>query len=250
MSIVQLSPKKILLWEVEEWAPSSNTLLYYPLTSNFVDHMWPWSTWVAHWSVTFYANPGSTTWCYVNWASSVYVTWMSIWINWRSTCTMNVWANFISKTEHWNLVWYNSNYNHTQPFKLYSSTSSDNKVYINIMRWTSSSDSWSIWMWNDWTLLLNSWYHNFCITVDNLVVKFYLDWVNAWCGVSWGRADSYTMPRAIASWSSECQLWRWWYYWSWRTARWYVRDYIVETIAWSEDDVLNYFENTKSNFWL
>lgn len=230
--------------------PSSNTLLYYPLTSNLVDQMWNGATWVKHWNVTFNANPWSTTWCYVYGSSSIYVTWMSIWINWKSTCTMNVWTNFISKTEHWNIVWYNSNYNYGQPFKIFGWNNSSNVIWFNIMRWTNSSNHWTVWMYNDWSLLLNSWYHNFCVTVDNLVVKFFVDWVNTWIMINWVIQQSYTMPRAIASWTSECQLWRWWVYWSWRTARWYVRDYIVETVAWTERDVLNYYNKTKSNFWL
>ena len=224
---------------IEKWEPSANTLLYYPLTSNLVDQMWNGNTWVAHWNVTFNASPGTTTWCYTSWQSSIYVTWMSLWINGKSTCTMNVWVNFISKTSHWNIIGYNSNYNYSQPFKIFCWT--DDNINFQVSYGTSSSNQWRVGISSDFYKQLNSWFHNYWFSINNWVVKLFVDWelakdaVNIW---------------AVASWQSEMQLWWWWYYWSWRTATGYARDYIVETIAWSDEDFMNYYNQTKYLYWI
>lgn len=222
------------------WEPdASRTLIYYPLTSNLVDQMWNGNTGTAHWNVTFNATDGATSWCYVNWPSSIYVTWMSLWINSKTTCTMNVWVNFVNKTDHWNIIGYNSNYNYSQPFKIYCATTND--INFQVSYGTSSSNQWAVYIKSDFIKQLNSWFHNYGFTINNWLVKLYVDWqlasdeVNIW---------------AVASWQSEMQIWYWWVYWTWRLAWWYARDYIVESIVWSDDDFAKYYNRSKSKVWL
>ena len=219
------------------WKPWVNTLIYYPLTSDLVDVMWNWNTGTATWNVTFNANPWSTTWCYVQWQNNIYVTGLSLWVNGKSTVTLNYWANFVSLKEYAALVWHNGNYDNQEPTKLIS----ERGFQFLWCKWSN---------WNCYTdaenIPLNSWYHNFGFAIDNWTIKMYIDGQKV-SFKSW--LYSYNIW-TVQNWTSELQLGYWWTYWTSRTSTWYVRDYIVETIAWSEDDFLNYYNQTKKKFWL
>lgn len=210
--------------------PWVNTYIYYPLTSDLVDVMWNWNTWTMVWNCTF----SSTTGIYVSGESWNYVTWLSIGINNRSVFTLNVWIkpnsyssfnnvkmvlgndgaaqnNFSFKIERrWPSSWYYP-----------ALTSGSSGIFSN-----STVTPW--WVWK-----------NLCITRDSSWwYKYYVNWnlVQTW---SWWVPNNY----------STMYLW----YSNYLSNRWitsYIKDYIVETVARTADGVSNYYNSTKSNYWL
>lgn len=242
----------ILLWDkiicagwcwCKKRTPWENTLLYYPLTSDLVDVMWNGDTGVAHWTITFNANPGSTTWVYVHWTAA-YVTWMSMWITGRNTWTVNFRANFISMD--WTyavLVWRWDGYNSGEPMKLI--WEKGQQLWIKSSVRNSYTDTSSDYPSK--YIALNTWYHNFWLTLDNWILHMYVDWqkVTYWWWQDW--LNIWT----VYSWKTGLCLW---YTASWdsrdKPANWYVRDYIVETVPWTDDEFECYYKLTKSNFWI
>lgn len=213
------------------WRPWVNTYIYYPFTSNLVDQMWNWNTWTMTWTCTF----DSSTGIHVTWRSNNYVTWMSLGVNNRNTFTLNVWVKLDNTTDNWQcIIWYTSNIISNQARKL--------------ELWTSNP--WidcviCYWGWGDNSIVRPSskdtnW-HNYCLVWDGTKYQWYYDGVALWSAINTSSALNNI---------SELQLWWGWVYWSWRSANWYIKDYIVETVAWTEAQVLSYYNQTKSLYWL
>jgi len=235
--------KNAYIWEYVPRQPSSDTLIYYPLTSNLVDQMWHGNTGTAHWNVTF----NSTTWCRVlGKNSSIYADGMSLWINWRLNFTLNFRAKYDtdSTNSSWCLVWYWTNIDTTQCFKLeYFAWQSPAKVRMRLLGNITVPTSATSVVSPTWPLLWE-WY-NYCITMNNWVCKMYGNWEHLKFSTEY---DSVTFSSVNNI--SELQLWWWWSYGSWRSANWYIKDYIVETVAWDADRISDYYNYTKSNYWL
>ena len=213
-------------------------MLYYPLTSDLVDVMWNWNTWTAHWNVTFNANPWATIWCHIQWQNSIYVTWLSLWVNGKSTVTLNYWANFISLNDMYaSLVWAWGYYDSTEPTKLICE---------------STQQLWCKWTnWNCYTdtsnnIALNSWYHNFWFAINNWTIKMYIDWQSV--HFKWWLYQFNIW--SVQNWRSDLMLWWWDMNSTGRSATGYISDYIVETIAWTDENFADYYKQTKSKHWL
>lgn len=234
--------------EAKGWKPNENTYIYYPLTSDLVDVMWNGNTGVAHGNVTFKSTSWSDTWCYVQWQSWIYVTGMSIGITWRTTCTLNYWANFVSQEQYAALVWHSGYYDNEEPSKLVCDISGSN-TYTRL--WLKGS-GWNFYFTDAYAYPINHWYHNYCITLDNGSLRMYLDWRPAhFLRNSSGDYETYNAG-TVQNWSgaSELQLWYWGRYWNARRSTWYVRDFIVETIPRTAQEISDYYNQTKSNYWL
>ena len=230
--------KKIIVWvgngvgkqvrPTYEWKPdSSRTLIYYPLTSNLVDQMWNWNTGTMHWTCTY----NSSTWIYVTGRSSNYVTWLSNGIANRNVFTLCVWFRYSSLS--WssnidNIMWYANNSQTNQAFDVRTYPNNTiTAVVVGRINATISNPRNSDW-------------HNLVITADWTTYKVYDKWV---------LIKSESNSNAVQNYS-ELQLWWWWNYTSWRSANGYIKDYIVENYAWSEEEITNYYNSTKSTYWL
>ena len=210
------------------WKPNANTLIYYPLTSNLVDQMWNWNTGTMHWTCTF----DSSTGIHVTWKSWNYITGMSNWIANRNTFTMNVWEKLDQTGKTQCILWYNNN------------SPSSQCMYIS-HEWDGYRWVWFFWSsWSYcviWNITIDTNWHNVCLLATWTSYQWYIDWVAYWtAALSSNNMNNY----------SELQLWWWGAYWSNRAANWYIRDYIVETVARTDAEILNYYNTTKSNYWL
>ena len=208
------------------WKPWENTYIYYPLTSNLVDQMWNWNTGTMTWTCTF----DSSTGIYVTWRSGNYVTGLSNWINNRDLFTLNVWAKKEDNNSWSYLLWYSTPYVDTQSLNLsYWGTLNIDISFQN----TSGNPKWC-------QITYDSNWHNWCIVFENNTEKCYVDWTLIATNSVWWSPNNV----------SEMQLWWWWTYWSSRSGNWYIKDYIVETVARTAEQVLSYYNQTKSNYWL
>lgn len=227
--------KEVYVWTTKVrpsgWQPWANTYIYYPLTSDLKDVMWNWNTWTMHWTCTF----SSATGIYVTGESWNYVTWLSIGINNRSVFTLNVWIKPNAYAYFNNvrcLLWNDARWNDWFSLKLEwrwpsqwfypALASGSSQMFSN-----SSVTAW--WSWK-----------NVCITRDSSGnYKYYINWTvsQTWSG---GVPNNYS------------ELWLW-YSNSYGTSRWAtlnIKDYIVETVARNATEVSDYYNLTKSNYWL
>lgn len=220
--------KSIWSWDTQVrpsgWQPWANTLIYYPLTSDLVDQMWNWNTWTMHWTCTF----DSATGIHVTWKSGNYVTWMSNGIANKNIFTINV--RWKAITNRMVLIWYASNSQTTQAFCVYKWDGLE--IWCITQWWNQSDTTWKISTDNNW--------HNYCITANWSKYDTYIDWVLLKEHFSSSPLNNI----------SEMQLWWWGIYWNDRSWEWYIKDYIVETVAWSAGGILAYYNQTKSNYWL
>ena len=221
--------KKIYVWTTKVrpswWTPWANTLIYYPLTSNLVDQMGNGNTGTMHWTCTFDSNTG----IHVTWKSSNYVTWLSNWINNRNLFTLNVrWK--LDSSQNWSyLLWYSTGTGSTQCLNI---SGWNWEIHWDI-RFTDGTTSQSV-------ITYNSNWHNYCFVCSNGTCKAYIDWV----------LKDTKSTSAYTNNVSTMELWWGWTYWSGRSWDWYIKDFIVETVAWSDAEISDYYNLTKSNYWL
>lgn len=215
----------------KHWTPWANTYMYYPLTSDLKDVMWNWNTGTMHWTCTF----NSSTGIHVTWKSGNYVTWMTCGIANRNTFTFLIWSKIdaVNTSNYDGILWW---YNSTSASRV--STQMENN------RWSS----WNylqprIFYWNsgfgtDITPDTNR--HLYTFTGDGTSYKIYID------GELKNSVSTSTKVNNI----TEFQLWWGWYFWSGRSENWYIKDYIVETVARTAQEVADYYNLTKWNYWL
>lgn len=206
----------------DKWKPWANTYIYYPLTSNLVDQMWNWNTGTMTWTCTFDNNTG----IHVTWRSWNYVTGMSSGINNRNLFTWNVRVKAETTTSASFLIWKSTNSASTQAQRV--------NVYSNIQIWVCVGNSFY-----EWGVPQDQQWHNMCVVEENNTTKIYIDWTLISTQAWW------TVNNA-----SEMQLWWWWNYWSSRSCDWYIKDYIVETVARTAQEVADYYNQTKANYGL
>lgn len=211
------------------WTPWSNTLIYYPLTSNLVDQMWNWNTGTAHWNVTF----SSSTWVYVDWDNGIYVSWLSNWIANKSwPRTLNVWAKYEALKNNAELLWNSGNTisNQSMKIEIYSARTC---LAIQIANGTNIS-----WTWTGYITPDTNW-HNYSITFSWSEYKRYIDWVLI------ATATTSTPPNNYPDmYIGDLQ------YYSARRCKWYVKDYIVENKVRTASEISDYYNLTKSTYWL
>ena len=208
-----------------ERSPNANTFIYYPFTSNLADVMWNWNTWVSHWTITF----NEQTWVTVNWWSW-YVTGLTNWISNKNTYTQAFRAKWDWKIDnYWMLLWdsYNYNRNSAFSFELWWSWSNNFRYYIFIGENSATNMPASdIYDTNRhlWVTVANNWTY-----------KTYKDCVlRADSSNTWTVNDKPNM-----------NIWRSSYYGSSREAKWKIKNYVVETIARSESDIIKFFNTNK-----
>lgn len=211
------------------WKPWANTVVYYPLDTDFNDYSWNWKNltwrnWAVIWTLNWVRcldltatnsslygvvsnlpqwNQDRTNMFYVQWrAFGTYVVY-HYWTSWNYHQEDTVWTNdaFSSKCISWSSYWYGvdspSNYgqiNQRMHIAITTSGSSDQKMYIN---WQYVAN------WNETGLNTQ--------------------WVNLWL---WG-------------------LYNWNY-----PLNWYLSKFIIEDRVWTDQEISDYYNQTKWDYWL
>ncbi len=203
--------------EEQEWQPWENTLAYLPLKEDVLDYSWNWNNW--SW------NPNSFTEWVANYSGNSTTIPYSI-IN-RNTYTVNIWAN--------------SNFSKPSSDKcfLWQHTSSVwwfNLMYYNnnIIKYRTWSNSWSAAdvNWIDYY----TWWHLITAVLNSWTMYLYVDGVLQGTNTSWGSATT-TMYMGYDKSNNTA--------WSWK-----LSELIVESVAWTAEEILAYYNLTKSIYWL
>ena len=230
--------KRIMVWDKQVrpswWTPWANTLAYYPLTSTTtVNDM--------SWNGKNFSNTNVTFWTY-QWVDCAYFSWNNCQLrntslpdvrstNWTVLC----WSYFVWNwsTGSWNLDeilwrwWWNT----WVRFDCYGSSSSYLKFLL----------SWCYPEYNlkdvsKWVLSVSTY------NATTYERNFYINWTLQ-CTWSWQMNSSYvnylTMSNTQDNSSSSSKRWKGW-----------ASELILENKIWTADEILNYYNQTKSKYWL
>lgn len=225
--------KKIYQWSNlvrPKWKPWANTLAYYPLEKDGSSWIW-WTTLTMSW-ITFTTE---STW-----------KWYAV-FNGTATGNGGKWA-YVSVSD----LWYD------MTFSFWSKTSwndgnrwdytrfrvgSYNRQQITSM----SNPNWYIsarYNWNNntttnYAIPLDNVWHYYCITYWSNWIRIYLDNIEV-ATSSYTSTDRYSWTMYI--WRTEDAG----YYWF----NWWLSEFIIEKKARSDEERTNYYNQTKSNYWL
>ena len=213
------------------WKPWANTIAYYPLETDTNDYSWngrnltnswitfSWWFWNFNWNSYWYINNGSL----LQWTYTVNF-WYRKNISWWNTA-MDLYNNNLSDNS------YNSAF---MRIALYSGGYEE----VAIANWTSNT-TWAqsgtgaivsgILWWN--------WY-NIVGTFNQNILKIYANWVLLWTKtISW----TYTPTTYFA-------IGRW-YNWVY-PLYWQISRFIIEDKEWTQNEITEDYNQTKSNYWL
>jgi len=237
--------KKIYQWSNlvwPKWKPWENTLLYLPLESDIKDYSWnnrdvstnSWMTQSTVWGKACYVV-GNTGWINL-WTSA------ASWIKSTNQYTFLLWI-YVSNTSspnrcymEWNV--YNSlrlylgrEYNTKKPRFLNTINMYDSLTVMD----NSAGD-------NQWSLI--------CFTLDNWTSNFYINWVKdshypkTWLDNNWFWKSWITSEQRIWLFNTRDGLS------SNGAANCAVSNCIMESVARTAQEVADYYNLTKSNYWL
>lgn len=236
------APSKIFVWDTEVskvfvwdtqvrpawWTPWANTVVYYPLTANANDYSWNW----------YNATNNGGTFSEANWwyfstdTSRITLPSMTIW----QTFTISAWM----KLPNWQPTW-------TEEFDFYYDWS-----YLHFtLLYGASATGINIYPWN-WGSGAQT---------KQISATFWTWWNNIVLSKSWTTYSVYQNWTLLETFTSSYNpSIPWWYntvefpHTAWHTAGysayWYMKDYIIENVAWSSSDVQDYYNLVKSNYWL
>lgn len=225
--------KKIYIWTNQVrpswWQPWANTIAYYPLdnTNTVNDLSGNNHTLTNVWNVSF--DSLSTTF---NWSNYLYCSplWETVpftvsfylyitdssWDSVEKWLVRHTWGNYYG----WSTTILNhSSMPHTKDIRVWTEPN-------NNCSYTSSTPS--------------NWWHNIVVVCDSTNMKLYVDWVFQ------------SNNTAVA------QTWTWWYFTIWteywtsfdNNYKWKISKVIVESIERTAQEIADYYDQTKSLYWI
>lgn len=194
------------------WTPWANTIAYYPFNSDLLDHSWNNHN-RSSWGWTFANNMITTT-------SSL---WRNALITSSQDFTLSAYADF-SKTTATN--WY-------AYIAIYSNTDWPT-CWFWIRRTTNEFAGFKTGSWYTFTQSLSASIHHLVLTRNGSTRKAYADWVLIGTKtVSWSLQSSTSQTigsPAGYNYSVTCG------------------EVIIESVAWTDQEVADYYNDTKSNY--
>lgn len=215
--------------------PWSNTVLYCPLKDDILDHSWN-HTMTAVTSSYGTVAKDSTWYYYFNWW---YITSENY--TWPKQATVSTRVNSHTK-HHSNLgYWwaFSSHYRDSSPYHYFAFIpGTENQATINV----TTSNSPSSWVWTDvyWLLWPNVWRLQTMTYSATDWWKFYENWELKFSQNIWYDLAQYNWPTNIwATFAFTDQ-----YY------EWYISEVIYEDKVRTAQEILDYYNWTKSNYGL
>ena len=210
--------KKIYQWTNlvrPVWKPWSNTVMYYPFKDDQLDKVWTSSlplTWIKQ--TLWYNFSGS--WEYKVNNPNVNNRFISVWVKFNSLITSS-WASqtIFTYPAEVNYCLYNAATSFTKRFWCYVSTSG------------STTDKWK--SFGNYDYVLWQWVH----------LAYGTDWTKCVAYVNWVLNWTYTTNSTLSRWMT--------------FLRWMDLTYselIGESVCWTSQEVQNYYNSTKSKYWL
>ena len=210
-----------------KWKPWANTLIYYPLNWNANDLSW---------------NGKNGT------ASNI--TWDSWWdggcayFNWNSYINIPALTNTTTRTYSF---WVKCASNAGGDF-LFTWDNSDKNLTFMASSWKINTQIWKSWIWSPTRWITNNYsnatvwdntWHHIVVTINSNVYTTYIDGV---------QDNSCTW----SYWTTPISVNKMWMHPNWSSDKYtgYIDNVIIESRCWSADDVSNYYNRSKSNYWL
>lgn len=209
----------------DEWLPWENTYLYYPLISNANDLSWN-------------SRNGTISWT-ANWNNGAVFN-----ADWRiksvdvfpSSFTVSVWVKKGTGSASEQVLWAK---------RTKSGATIDNRCRWGLVFDASNtlkcfvpkSDYSSQTRESLWSIDTTNW-HNIVYTYENSTRKVYVDTVLKW-----------NYSRLFNA-STNFWLWIWWWYDGTNNMVWTEKDFIIESVARTADEISNYYNTLKSNYWI
>ena len=221
------------------WQPWADTVLYLPLDGDVVDYSSYARTITVYWAgasvgtpvfsnITWWkqvanfiaTNPNNSNWfAFTENLTDIPTSWdmtLSFWMSWGGNTTNDYEHIIAYRNQNW-FAW--------------MSMISNNGNFLFHGSWQENTTFYP----TTWT-----WYHIVCV-VDNWTCNIYQDWSLIY-------TDSYTY------WSGGNWLWIWAYPESFHTNgryepyNWLLSEVIIEKVAWSAQDVSDYYDLTKWDY--
>ena len=231
----------VYLWkEGQEWQPWANTVAYYPLTSSTTVNDMKWSGTaqnLTNSNVSFWVQFGVDC-AYISWNAdsshsvTKYLYWNITWLpTWSSARTYSFWI-------------YNDNASVpsvADDMYIFQWQASTNKMVFVNWWWVDSSSGLMIsqrWSsWNFWASIRQQRCHN-VITYDGTKFEWYVNWVSRW---TWTKTINTGSNKFSIFGASENP--------AWNGFNWWMSELILEDKVRTAQEVLDYYNLTKSNYW-
>lgn len=229
MTLVQSEPKKIYIRvDVQPWQPWANTTMYFKFNWNLKDEI-SWTTYTAsaitYWTLSWWQQYAILPWnnnssFAINnnlsdgWSELTMHTWFYV------ANTNNMRCEFATNNYYTSFIWEGGN--------------------IGIYYYDRSQDIWNWWASNIPSYNINE-RHLFSQTIKaDWKIKIFLD------GQLWWEKN---MQSSL--WSSSGSQYIWAYReWGQKFFVWWLSEMIAEKIEWTEQEVADYYNLTKWNYWL
>ena len=217
------------------WQPWVNTVAYYPLTATSTTSDLSWNNYTLSWNGTYsFGDYAGVSCCYINVGSfSANITsvtasdWIteSIWYYEENTPINDNWLvmSFITNTSEWggSINW------------------------IDRAKWRPWWKQWFIWLIDDglnastsgYSVTWGTWYH-LCYTYSGSTMSLYVNWTLVWTATKTDNKD--TKWCVVLSRSVDLD----------RGIRGYVSNAIFEDKARTAQEVSDYFDLTKWDYWI
>jgi len=204
------------------WQPWEHTLWYFPLKNNIIDATWN-LTLTTPWSIT-----KDTIWYLVQWSAYALLSDYSaryVWVRCKVVTTPDTYVGIV--TCGWPSMQYyfkHSGSAYSQKFVVFYTSS---YAFSAIPATTNA----------------NQWYH-FAVSYEGGKTYWYLNW-EQYLIYNWMWANVF---------AKYCTAFWWWMDWGGETSpwtsTWIISDFIIEDEWWTKQQVLDYYNITKSNYWL
>lgn len=204
------------------WTPWANTLAYFPFNDDLLDHSWNWVTL----SNTSYLSKQALGY---KWQFSQGNTWNNIYAkftDWNAKF-ISIWYNVISSSwnsgilgleKYWYVAYNPTHWNSSISWKIVVFANSSRTIWASVA-WMSFNAWHHLTIWFDGSKIL--------ISKDGEQVTLY-NWsgYNFWNGVNIVGGGNNTNLQCLVS------------------------EFICESECWSAAEISNYYNQTKSSYWL
>ena len=219
--------KNAYIGEYKGFVPWSNTLLYLPLESDIIDYSWKGVT-VTNNGVSIDNNQANIWVWYFNWnwylsiPKESNILWNIFTISWYGKVSGRPTYSAIFSTVNSSYWWLTVQYEWTH---LFASTATNNWDLIAVGNVFTKNN-----VWENYVLVRN---------ITNW--ELYKNWVKVWSATSWNWniVQNWNASHIGRNWAS-----------SQANITWYLSNFIIESTAWSAEEISDYYNQTKSNYWL
>ena len=214
------------------WQPWANTVAYYPLTSTTTvnDQTNNWHDWTNNW-VAFGTYAGVDC-AYFDRSSYISVP-DSPELRWWDAYTISLWYNYDGNGV--TAIDFYSKWKDTATGRMLNRVILGSNPYLQ----TTMCASNEIGGYMSSSVI--SWWHNWLVVRSAPNTLLYIDGQLAF---SWTQTSSYTNTDAVLIWAGT----------NWSTTdyyvSWHMSNVIVENAARTAQEILDYYNNTKSNYWI